>query len=85
MESSNTDRATPKPEKKAMGKPFKKVTLVARLFISAVGQTFAISVQKVVIPICISGDEVGTEENCMVRYCVGVYTFKYNPPKLIII
>lgn len=74
MESSNTDRATPKPEKKAMGKPVKKVTLVARLFISAVGQSYAISVQKVVIPICISGDQVGTEENCMVSNIVFVST-----------
>jgi hypothetical protein len=51
VESSSTERATPNPEKKAMGKPVKTVTLVARLFISAGGQVFAISVQKVVIPI----------------------------------
>ena len=54
VDSSSTERATPKPEKKAMGKPVKKVTLVARLLISDVGQLFAISLQKVVIPICIS-------------------------------
>ena len=70
VESSSTERATPNPEKKAMGKPVKKVTLVARLFISDVGQFIAISVQKVVIVRCKAGDQVGTGESCMVSNMV---------------
>mmetsp|Transcript_28511 Transcript_28511/g.57383 ORF Transcript_28511/g.57383 Transcript_28511/m.57383 type:complete len:110 (-) Transcript_28511:585-914(-) len=53
VESSSTDRATPRPEKNAIGNPVKNVTLLVRLFISGVGQSFAISVQNVVTPISI--------------------------------
>mmetsp|Transcript_6106 Transcript_6106/g.9508 ORF Transcript_6106/g.9508 Transcript_6106/m.9508 type:complete len:103 (+) Transcript_6106:447-755(+) len=50
VESSRTDRATPRPEKNAIGNPARKVTLEVRLIISDVGQSFAMSVQNVVTP-----------------------------------